>query len=289
LAGRLAEAQRLARAFLPFGERVGESWAVGTLRAVEAYAAAELGELAEADREARRAFRDFAAANDDWGQGFALVVRGAVARGLGEPEHAADLLSDALGYCEKTGHPLLIGVARILRGLVALDRGQPELAEVEARAVLAVVEPHDALPAAQVGPRVLLACARLARDDAATAAQILAPIAQAAHGPSLLFSRRQAVTAYARALLGDGRVDEAVDWARRALDVPAEDVRGRVVATRVLAEALAAAGRSAEALDTAQEAVRLAYATQQVSERASVTELLRRLGPPDEDWSGSGQ
>jgi class 3 adenylate cyclase/tetratricopeptide (TPR) repeat protein len=59
LAGRLDEARRLAHAFLPFGERVGEQWAVGTLRAVAAFAAAELGDLAEADREARRAFHDF--------------------------------------------------------------------------------------------------------------------------------------------------------------------------------------------------------------------------------------
>ena len=44
-------------------------WAVGTLRAVEAFAAAELGDLAEADREARRAYRDFAAVSDDWGRG----------------------------------------------------------------------------------------------------------------------------------------------------------------------------------------------------------------------------
>ena len=57
LAGRLVEARRLARAFLPFGERVGEQWAVGTLRAVEAFASAELGDLAEADRGARRADR----------------------------------------------------------------------------------------------------------------------------------------------------------------------------------------------------------------------------------------
>src|SRR5918998_6417835 len=116
LAGKLTEAQRLARAFLPFGERVGEAWAVGTLRAVAAYAAAELGELAEADRAARRAYRDFAAASDDWGRGLALVVRGAVARGLGEPEHAADLLTDALSFAQRSGHPLLLGMAGTLRG-----------------------------------------------------------------------------------------------------------------------------------------------------------------------------
>ena len=123
LAGRLREARRMARVFLPFGERVGEAWAVGTLRAVEAFAAAELGELAEADREARRAYRDFAAASDDWGRGFALVVRGVVARGLGEPEHAADLLTDALSYAEPHRHPLLTGMAGTLRGFVALDHG----------------------------------------------------------------------------------------------------------------------------------------------------------------------
>jgi tetratricopeptide (TPR) repeat protein len=277
LAGRLTEAQRLARAFLPFGERVGEAWAVGTLRAVEAYAAAELGDLAEADREARRAYRDFAAAGDDWGRGFALVVRGVVARGLAEPDHAYDLLTDALRYCEATGHPLLIGVARTLRGLVALDRGEPHLAEVEARAVLAVVEPHDTLPAAQVGPRVLLACARLADDDAPAAVRLLAPIADEADDPSLLFSRRQAVASYANALLAAGRPEEALHWAQRAMDVPAEDVRSCVVSTRVLAQALAAAGRPADARATAREAVRLAYATQQVSERQTSDALLGSL------------
>jgi tetratricopeptide (TPR) repeat protein len=278
LAGRLAEAQRLARAFLPFGERVGEAWAVGTLRAVAAYAAAELGDLAEADREARRAYREFAAASDDWGRGFALAVRGVVARGLGEPDHAWDLLADALRYCEATGHPLLIGLARTLRGLVALDRGEPDLAEVEARAVLAMVEPHDILPPAQVGPRVLLACARMAHDDAPAAVQLLAPIADDAGDPSLLFSRRQAVASYANALLAAGRAEEALHWARRARDVPAEDVRSGVVAARVLADALTAAGRDAEAVDAAREAVRLAYATEQTSERPNADALLARLG-----------
>jgi class 3 adenylate cyclase/tetratricopeptide (TPR) repeat protein len=277
LAGRLAEAQRLARAFLPFGERVGEAWAVGTLRAVAAYAAAELGDLAEADREARRAYRDFAAANDDWGRGFALVVRGVIARGLAEPDHAWDLLTDALRYCEATGHPLLIGLARTLRGLVALDRGEPDLAEVEANAVLAVVEPHDILPPAQVGPRVLLACARLAHDDAPAAVRLLAPIADDAGDPSLLFSRRQAVASYANALLAAGRAEEALHWARRAQEVPAEDVRSCVVATRVLAETLAAAGRPEEAYAVAREAAGLAYATEQISERKNADGLLARL------------
>ncbi|MEV4543096.1 adenylate/guanylate cyclase domain-containing protein [Micromonospora echinaurantiaca] len=279
LAGRLREADRLARVFLPFGERVGEAWAVGTLRAVEAFATAELGELADADREARRAYRDFAAASDDWGRGFALVVRGVVARGLGEPEHAADLFTDALSYAHRTSHPLLTGMAGTLRGFVALDLGDGAAAERDARAVLTAVEPHNPQAPAQVGPRVLLAMARLAAGDPATAVGLLAPVATAAaNSPSLLFSRRQTMARYASALLAHGQREQALDWARRAVAAPAEDVRSQVVAASVLAEALAACGRPAEALACAEEAVRLAYATEQRSERAAADALLARLG-----------
>ncbi|WP_089157580.1 adenylate/guanylate cyclase domain-containing protein [Micromonospora sp. NBS 11-29] len=278
LAGRLREARRLARIFLPFGERVGEAWAVGTLRAVEAYAAAELGDLAEADRAARRAYRDFAEVGDDWGQGFALVVRGVVARGLGEPEHAADLFGDALAYAARTTHPLLTGMAGTLRGFVALDMGDCETAEREARSVLTTVEPHNPQAPAQVAPRVLLAMARVAAGDPGTAVGLLAPVATgAADAPSLLFSRRQTMARYAGALLAHGQREQALDWAQRALAAPAEDVRSQVVSRLVLAEALAAGGRPAEALSSAEEAVRLAYATEQRSERAAADALRVRL------------
>ncbi|MEU4382266.1 adenylate/guanylate cyclase domain-containing protein [Micromonospora echinofusca] len=281
LAGRLREACRMAQVFLPFGERVGESWAVGTLRAVEAFATAELGELAEADRGARRAYREFAAASDDWGRGFALVVRGVVARGLGEPGHAADLLTDALSYAERTSHPLLTGMAGTLRGFVALDLGDCETAERDARSVLTAVEPHNPQAPAQVGPRVLLATARLAAGDSATAVGLLAPVATAAATvPSLLFSRRQTMARYASALLAHGQCEQALDWARRAVAAPSEDVRSQVVAASVLAEALAACGRHEEALACAEEAVRLAYATEQRSERRAADALRARLATP---------
>ncbi|KAB1948188.1 AAA family ATPase [Micromonospora sp. ALFpr18c] len=278
LAGRLGEACRLAQVFLPFGERVGEAWAVGTLRAVAAYATAELGELAEADREARRAYREFAAASDDWGRGFALVVRAVVARGLGEPEHAADLLTDALSYAELTSHPLLTGMAGTLRGFVALDMGDCQTAERVAREVLTAVEPHNPQAPAQVAPRVLLATARLAGGDSATAVGLLAPVATAAaSAPSLLFSRRQTMARYASALLAHGQREQALDWARRAVSAPAEDVRSQVIAAGVLAEALAACGHPQEARSCADEAVRLAYATEQRSERAAADALRLRL------------
>ncbi|MFG2048459.1 adenylate/guanylate cyclase domain-containing protein [Micromonospora sp. NPDC048935] len=278
LAGRLREACRMAQVFLPFGERVGEAWAVGTLRAVAAFATAELGDLAEADREARRAYREFAAVSDDWGRGFALVVRAVVARGLGEPEHAADLLTDALAYAERTSHPLLTGMAGALRGFVALDLGDCETAERVARAVLTAVEPHNPQAPAQVAPRVLLATARLAAGDSATAVGLLAPVATAAaNAPSLLFSRRQTMAQYAAALLAHGQREQALDWARRAVTAPAEDVRSQVIAASVLAEALAACGHPEEARSCAEEAVRLAYATEQRSERAAANALRARL------------
>jgi class 3 adenylate cyclase/tetratricopeptide (TPR) repeat protein len=272
LAGRLHESRRLARIFLPFGDRVGEGWAVGTLRAVEAYAAAELGDLAEADGEARRAYRDFAAVSDDWGRGLALVVRAAIARGLNEPEHAEDLLTDALGYADRTGHPLLLGMAGTLRGFVALQRGDTEAAEADARRVMTAVEPHNPLAPAQVGPRVLLAEARLRAGDAATAVGLLAPIASDTGG-SLLFSRRHALASYASALLADGHVEAAATWIRRAREVPAEDVRSGVVAAMVLARVNAAAGDLDLARAAAEEAVLLAYSSEQVSERVAAEEL----------------
>ncbi|GAA2604554.1 hypothetical protein GCM10010399_39400 [Dactylosporangium fulvum] len=264
LAGRLGEARRLAKAFLPFGERVGDAWAVGTLRAVEAFAAAESGDLAEADREARRAYRDFAAAGDDWGRGLALVVRGVVARGLNELNHAYDLLSDATEYGEKTGHPLLIGMSRTIRGFVSLDRDDAVAAEADARAVLQVVETHDVLEAAKVGPRVLFGLARQAQGDLPAALEVLGCVAADRPGPSVIFSRRHAVAAYASALLAAGRHAEALDWARQAQTLAGEDVRSRVYAAGVLAEALTANGRCDEA-----EAVRSAADTVPVADLPS--------------------
>jgi class 3 adenylate cyclase/tetratricopeptide (TPR) repeat protein len=273
LAGRLHEARRLARIFLPFGDRVGEAWAVGTLRAVEAYAASELGDLGEADREARQAYREFAAVSDDWGRGLALVVRGAIARGLGEAEHAVDLLSGALEYADRTGHPLLLGMAGTLRGFTYLQLGDTEAAEADARRVMTAVEPHNPLAPAQVGPRVLLAEARLRSGDAPTAVGLLAPIASDTGAPSLLFSRKHALASYASALLADGRTDTALTWINRAQNVPAEDVRSGVVTAMVRSRVLAAAGRCAEATQAAEEAVLLAYSTEQASERSAAEEL----------------
>ncbi|GIJ52193.1 hypothetical protein Val02_90790 [Virgisporangium aliadipatigenens] len=278
LAGRLSDARRLAKVFLPYGERVGEAWAVGTLRAVQAYAAAELGDLAEADREARRAYRDFAAADDDWGRGLALVVRGVVARGLSEPVHARDLLDDAVVCADQIGHPLLIGMAGTLRGFVHLELADTDAACADAERVLALLPPDSVQPAVRVGPLALHALARTAAGQIPCAIEEFSRIAAAATEPSLLYPRKLAIAGYAEALLTDGQAEEALSWARRAVDLPGEDVRSKVVAGRVLAAALAASGQKAEALSVAAQAVQEAYGTQQASERSAAEATLAAVG-----------
>ena len=60
--------------------------------------------------------------------------------------------------------------------------------------------------------------------------------------------------------------------------MPGEDMRSRVVALRELASTLAEAGELAEARSTAAEAVRVAYGSPQLSERAESDALVASLG-----------
>jgi class 3 adenylate cyclase/tetratricopeptide (TPR) repeat protein len=296
LAGRFDEARRLAAAFLPFGERVGERWAVGTLRAVEAFAAAELGDLTAADRDARRAFRDFDAIDDDWGRALALVVRGVVARGLGATSHAADLLAEAGRFGERRGHPLLVAIAGTIRGFVLLELGDLDAAEKDGQAVLSVLDVCDLAPSARIGPQVLLGRVALAKGDTNTALDLLgAVLSTPEHEHAVLLPRREAAAAYAEALLAAGRVDESVRVARGSAQA-GEDVRSRVLVGLVLAQALAsrACATSIEedsgevraiaadddrdqARAIAAEAVRVAYETQWVGERARADAVLATL------------
>jgi tetratricopeptide (TPR) repeat protein len=245
LAGRLHEARHLAEAFLPFGERVGEHWAVGTLRAVAAFADAQLGDLAAAETQARQADEEFDVIDDDWGRAFVLLVRGVVAREQGQPERAADLFDQARVRGGGNGHPLLLGLAHTLHGFTVVETGDAAAAEKDAHAVLEVAGPYGAAEAARMGPRVLLGRARLANGDVTGAVGILGEVATALQDgepASVLISPRQAVAEYAAALLAAERTDEALATARRAVQLPGEDVRGRRFADRVLADAIERAG-----------------------------------------------
>jgi tetratricopeptide (TPR) repeat protein len=140
-----------------------------------------------------------------------------------------------------------------------------------------MLDPLEVEESARVGPAVLLAQARRNQGDLEAARSLLAEVVVAAGSPSLIFPRRQALAHYAGVLLALDRVEEALQWAQRAQQVPAEDVRSRVIAYRALASALAATGDHEAAVLTAKEAVQLAYATEQVSERAASNATYDRL------------
>ncbi len=277
LEGRLAEARQLARVFVPFGERAGDEWGVAALRTVEAFAAAELGELVHAERQARRALAGFGPSGDAWGRSLALTVLGLVARGNDRIDDAVPLLTKAVLVGKEAAHPLTVGIAQSLRGYCRLDAGDPAGAESDARATLEMLVPLEVEERVQVGPTVLLAQARRNQGDLDTALTLLAGVAEAAGSPSLIFPRRQALAHYAGVLLDLGRVEEALTWARRAQQVPAEDVRSRAITSRVLASAYAAAGDHEAAVLAAKDAVQLAYSTEQVSERAASDAVYDRL------------
>lgn len=282
LQGRLRQARALAAEFLPYAERLGDEWGGAAVQMVDAYAAAELGELTKADREARIALRAFEQLDDAWGRSLALVVRGVVARDrCADPAAlagtATPIFVEAVRIAEQAAHPLTFGVARTLLGYCKLDAGDAAGAEADARATLELITPLQVTEAAAVGPVVLLARARRAQGDVDEAISLLTDVAKAAASPSLVFPRRQALAHYAAMLVDADRADEALSWAQRARDVPAEDVRSRVVAARALAKAFAATGATQLACEAMEEACTLAYATEQVSERRATDGLAERL------------
>jgi class 3 adenylate cyclase len=277
LQGRLVEAREAARAFLPYGERSGDRWGVAVLRTVDAFAAAELGELGYARQRAEEVLADLVHGGDDWSRSLAMVVLGVADRGLGRNKQAVARLTEAERVGRRAAHPLTVGIARTIRGYCRLDAGDPAAAERDARTTLQRLAPLELDDAARVGPVVLLAQARRAQGDVGTALKLLAGVVGVGGAGSLLFPLRQAVAHYAGTLLDAGRVEESVTWARKALSVPAEDVRSRVVALRALAIALAAAGDQAGAVRAAEEAVALSYGTEQVSERWLSDSIRRSL------------
>ena len=236
LAGRLREASRLADAFGPFGEKVGDAWAVGMLRAVSAFSAVELGNIEQADAMARKAFRSFDHIDDVWGKGFTLVVRATIARHLDEPDHALELLSEAEQYTAMAAHPLLSGMAQTLQGYCLLGKGDFDGAEAAARSTLSLTVPHEVLESVKVGPLAMLAEARLGKGDRESAMAWLAELSREYTSPALLYPRRRVVARYAQLLHEDGRVAEAEKWARRALTAPGEDASSAAFVEQVADE-----------------------------------------------------
>jgi Flp pilus assembly protein TadD len=95
---------------------------------------------------------------------------------------------------------------------------------------------------------------------------------------TLLFPRRQALAHLAGSLLDSGDGDEALEVARRAVWVPAEDIRSRVLALRALGTALRTAGDVDGARRAYGEALEVARETEARSQEAVTADLLERLG-----------
>ncbi|WP_449267467.1 adenylate/guanylate cyclase domain-containing protein [Glycomyces rhizosphaerae] len=222
MAGRFTEAKRLSDVFMPIGERSGDVFAVGLLRAIGAAAQVSLGHPAGADIAARNSFRDFERIDDDWGRGFAKYVRALAARSIGALDHALDLAEGAEEYGTKTGHPLLISLAHNLRGHCALELGDLATAEAAAEEALALVT-DDVLEPGRAANTALLADVRAAKGDRADALRMLEPLAAHYDEPSLGRPRRAIVARYARLLDEDGQVEAARKWAQATLKSFGED------------------------------------------------------------------
>ena len=133
------------------------------------------------------------------------------------------------------------------------------------------------LPSAQTGPRVLMAQVLRARGDLPAALELLREAEAVLDESSLVFPRRQAFAHLAGALLENGETANALATAQRAMSVPAEDVRSRVVTLRVLAHCLARAGDPPAAAFAARHAYAAATATEMRSEVAATVRLLDAL------------
>jgi Flp pilus assembly protein TadD len=190
---------------------------------------------------------------------------------------ALDRLHGAVHVAEEGKHPLPGLLALVNLGLAALEADDLVLARSSAERASTVLERLDLEPHVALGVAVLNAQAQRASGNAAEAVRVLRSALTGDPEQTLLFPRRQALAHLAGSLLDDGRPDEALEVARRAVWVPAEDVRSRVLALRALGTALRTVGDAAGARRSYAEALQIAQETEARSEEALTSDLLQRL------------
>lgn len=278
LQGRYGEARELAGSVLPVGEAIGERWGVAALLTIDAIAAAETGDVQTARDEAARARSSFAELRDTWGSALAACAQGIAARAEDDLDGAVRLLTDAVQLADRAGHPVVTSLALVALGYTHLDRGEVDAAHDCALRSAALVERLDLEPHAALGSTVLLAQALRARGSREEALQHLDSALGRAVQPALLFPVRQARAHRAGLLLELGRVQEAVEAARLAVDTPGEDVRSEVLARRALGSALLAAGDVRAGRESLTRALAVARATGQRSEVAATERVLAAAG-----------
>src|SRR4051812_14954299 len=274
LQGRFRAARELAHGLLLIGHAMGDRWGTAVCLTIDGFAAAELGSVTTALAETEQAQQMFTELSETWGQTLALVARGAALRAANEHAEATECLQEAFELSVRTGQLVTGALALGVLGYCRLDVGDLDAAAAAAEQALATITGLDLRPAAQIGPRVLLAQVLRARGELPAALQLLREAEAAQEAGSLIFPRRQALAHLAGALLETGDVTAALATAQRAIAVPAEDVRSRVVALRVLAQCLSQAGDEPAAAMAARQALALAGSTEMRSEVASSEKLV---------------
>ncbi|MDQ1704509.1 MAG: hypothetical protein QOF18_875 [Frankiaceae bacterium] len=276
LQGRLGEARQLAQALLPLGRAMDDGWGTAACLTIDGFAAAELGRLNTALEETTAAYDEFRELGDTWGQSIALVAQGAALRGAGRHEDAIAVLAHAVETSAAAHHPVTGALAAGVLGYCRLDIGDVEGAQAAAEQALLALAGIDLEPGALVGLRVLLAQTLRASGRLDEALPLLREAEAHRHG-SLVFPRRQALAHLAGALLESGDARRALAVAGEALREPAEDVRSRVVALRVLAQCLAAVGDRPAAEFASRQALALAGSTEMRSELPASERVLTSL------------
>jgi class 3 adenylate cyclase/tetratricopeptide (TPR) repeat protein len=276
LQGRLAEARELAQGLIPIGRALGDAWGAAACMIIDGFAAAELGYISTALDEASAAYDEFEALGDTWGQCMASLASAAALRGQGRQRKAIRRLEQAIDLAIRARHPLPAALATVNIGYCRLDLGDASAAEAAARAALSRAEGLDLRPGALVSLRVLLAQALRARGETKEAVELLRE-AQVVSDASLAFPRRQALAHLAGGLLELGETEEALRVAHEALAQPAQDVRSRVIALRVLGNCLLAAGDLPAARFAVRQAIALSGATEMRGELSASQKALSAL------------
>jgi class 3 adenylate cyclase/tetratricopeptide (TPR) repeat protein len=276
LQGRMQQARDLARGLIPLGQAMNDKWGTAACLTIDGFAAAELGEIRAALEETAAALDGFAELGDTWGQAMALVAKGAALRGQGRHKKAMAALTDAVDVSSGAFHPVTGALALGVLGYCRLDVGDAAGARAAAERALTALSGMDLEPSALVGLRVLLAQSLRAEGKLEDALALLHE-ARSCREASLLFPRRQALAHLAGALLESGQPGDALRVIREAFTVPAEDVRSRVVALRVLAQCLAACGDQPAAELAVRQAVALAGSTEMRSELPASERALASL------------
>lgn len=277
LQGRLAEARDLVAGLLPLADSLGAGWETAACLTIDAIAAAELGDLPTAERGPTAAAARFAELRDTWGLALTAIADGLTARGRGHTRDARQALRRAVATAAGGGHRALELLATVSLGLVHLDRGDVKAAASAADRAEILAEGMGLLDGAMVGLRVLRAEVLRSRGRIEAAAALL-ELAAATDAPSLLFPRRQALAHWAAVVLQNGDVPRARELIERALRVPAEDLRSRVVALRVLADVREADGDRPAAVTAARQALELAEAAASGGEVPASRKTLTRVG-----------